>query len=525
MNEQVKERGGWVRRLIKRIAIGTAISFAATYAVFAVPFFSRSPVIKTHYVREFNETLIMLPEDDHAWRDIRRAWFMQSKLNDPWPDHLRGAILTPDSPDWKLVKEMIERRRDAFEVLAAAVKLPRLGMAVTNQPDPALESELPVDAELSLLPSPLVHADVPVMFVLPMHLGPMRAFARDLSMRMVIRAEEGDGPGVLEDLTTMLNLSRLCAEPPSLMSTLVQMSICVKAETSLAYIIAAYPGILNDNALADAQAQFAHAAQRLVPDFSWERNYWLDYQQRVFSDDGAGDGRLTYGGFEYLRMIAGKPRSPWVFITGPFVSPSNGTRREFTAAFESMFAAALKDWDRPVWERAASSGERRAGALEGQAYPPLIRLMAPICESYVGYVRTLQISRMRMQSVVVWLGIERYRLRFGQPPASLDLLKDFGVAAIPTDIFDGQELGYGVGNVGPVLYSVGANGNDDRGVPTERPDDAQFIRTKRELDELAAANPGRFDGDWILWPPFAAVDGDTVESIVTPRRATKPAPE
>ncbi len=524
INEPAKKRGGWVRRLVKRFAIGTSITFLVTYTVFAVPFFSRSPQIKKHYVRDYNATIAAIPEDQRAWPEIRRAKVMRSKLADPWPENLHGAILTPDSQDWTIAKDLIERRSEALGVLATAASRPRLGYALTDKADPLLEEDLPLDVELGEPHVPGANEDIPMMNVLFMHLGTMRSFGRDLCMRMVIRAEAGDGQGVLQDFTTILNLARLAGEPPSHINSLVRVAICARAESSLAYVLSAYPGLLQDGQLADAQRQFETAAGWIVLEDAWERDQWLDEQQRIFSDDGAGDGRLTFTGMRYEHVQSATNRHVITLaVTGPFVAQVYGTRREFTDAIDTMLAANRQDWERPVWERAESLAEIRGMDLRLPGSPRSVRWVGGMGEAYAKHVQTLQVTRQAMQAAVVWLGIERYRVRFGRPPASLHELKDFGVAAIPTDIFSGHELGYAVTDGNAVLYSVGTDGDDDGGVPTNRPFEAQVIRSRERLEYLSSSNPDYYNGDWIFWPEYAEIDGDRVDRVVRPRRTTQPA--
>ena len=61
------------------------------------------------------------------------------------------------------------------------------------------------------------------------------------------------------------------------------------------------------------------------------------------------------------------------------------------------------------------------------------------------------------------IACERYRLKHGRWPTSLDDLAAFGIPKVPVDPFDGQPLRYRVEDDGVTIYSVGENGIDDGG--------------------------------------------------------------
>ncbi len=74
-------------------------------------------------------------------------------------------------------------------------------------------------------------------------------------------------------------------------------------------------------------------------------------------------------------------------------------------------------------------------------------------------------------------GCELYRLREGAYPASLDALSEAGIMDVPVDPFTGEPLQYLVDGARCVIYSVGANGEDDGGLSdrwSERMSDADL---------------------------------------------------
>ncbi len=84
------------------------------------------------------------------------------------------------------------------------------------------------------------------------------------------------------------------------------------------------------------------------------------------------------------------------------------------------------------------------------------------------------------------LAIEQYRREHGRLPESLDSLTPYGVS-MPTDAFVSQPLRYRVVSDSQyILYSVGADGDDNSGTPAEVP-----------IDAILGKAPGT---DFILYP-------------------------
>ncbi len=80
-------------------------------------------------------------------------------------------------------------------------------------------------------------------------------------------------------------------------------------------------------------------------------------------------------------------------------------------------------------------------------------------------------SRVRRGMTAVAAGCELYRLREGEYPADLDALAEAGIMDVPADCFTGGELAYFPANDHCIIYSLGANGQDDGGLNPKTPDE------------------------------------------------------
>ena len=95
----------------------------------------------------------------------------------------------------------------------------------------------------------------------------------------------------------------------------------------------------------------------------------------------------------------------------------------------------------------------------------------------------------------------QHRRAHGSWPASMD---DIAAAFMmqPLDQYTGKPLGYAIVDGKPVVYSVGHDGDDDRGIAAANQEIASW--SPRDQRRVPAAVSD--DGDWILWPHINPLD-------------------
>ena len=97
------------------------------------------------------------------------------------------------------------------------------------------------------------------------------------------------------------------------------------------------------------------------------------------------------------------------------------------------------------------------------------------------------------QMTLAAIALQRYQLRHGKLPSSLEALVPEFLTAVPYDYLSARPLCYRLKNDGGyVLYSVGVDGKDDGGDPTPRPGCA----------------PGLWEGKDAVWPSPVAEPGE-----------------
>jgi hypothetical protein len=238
--------------------------------------------------------------------------------------------------------------------------------------------------------------------------------------------------------------------------------------------------------------QLRHLAHRLtafdakaaiIAGLRGERAFFSDVVQRVYTDDGNGNGRLTADGLAALNSLqsqVGAEPTPETRLFGPIAATILADRksmlREFNQRFDMLTAGDLQHYD----EVETFDG------LDRYRYWP-IRLMLPAWSSSIGRARRTAQWR---DAILTAIALELYHRHHAVYPDSLTELVPDLLPTIPVDMFSNQPVRYVLRDGRPLLYSVGTNGIDDGGtLGTSKPDPNHGAATSRYAD-----------GDWILYP-------------------------
>lgn len=81
-------------------------------------------------------------------------------------------------------------------------------------------------------------------------------------------------------------------------------------------------------------------------------------------------------------------------------------------------------------------------------------------------IATKSVGAVNVEATCTLLGMRAHQLKHGRLPAKLDELVPEFLPRVPVDDFDGQPLRYSPSD--KLLYSVSRDGDDDKGVETDR---------------------------------------------------------
>lgn len=494
--------GRFARWLVRSVTISFVV-FLIGYLWFAIPFWFGKPIISRRFVADYNRSVQALPPDQTAWQILADA-ALEPRIQvagDPWQEGIRAT--TPDDPLWNSFVVAVEQNRPRLELAKRASLKPRLGYQLSDSADPAFNKDLPIADRRGSVRSIDPAANPLVIDCQLPTLGAMRGLARELAAEIRVAAEKADAPRLVDDVQTIFRLAELTIDPPQLICQLVGIALTSLATREIEWTIAAYPGLLDDADLAClSQDLLRMRALWSRLDLRWERDNLFDIVQRWFTDDGAGDGKLSLAGLAEWKQNNRQSTSWRDYFGGPITSQRFGTRKQILTLVDQVIDGAEVDGTEPVWQRISW---RCKDAIDGPnadvgfGGAVIVGIVMPAIRKAVGSIQSIQSSIDATRFVIE---IERFRLRFDRYPRSVQELRQAGFAGPPSDIFDGKPLRYLFrGNETPLVYSVGPDRVDDGGMSPSYENSANELLTELEFKELSADEKQRRFGDLVYWPP------------------------
>ncbi|MBN4060364.1 hypothetical protein JYT11_00805 [Planctomycetaceae bacterium AH-315-I19] len=312
--------------------------------------------------------------------------------------------------------------------------------------------ELPTDE--SLLDSTLINGD-------PLeHISAHLSLGRILTVRAVLDARAGETDAALERLEQALATARLTSNEPFLLSRLVTVAIEI-------YVIDQAVGLVADHLFSSEQldelTRIVNAQRPTNFEYALrtEQMIALDLIQRVYSDNGSGDGVLLLGEVASYASdgLTYNTSNLFNIIAGKFY-PS---RRTTTDAVNGMYdAGAAIARDPSVDFNALREAEATVATISDRVLilGTVVSTIARIAESSIA----VHTWRGAFEIVVA---LEHYFVMTGTYPESLDALVPEYLPSLPLDHLaaDGRFI-YALsedGNRAYTLYSVGKDGIDNGG--------------------------------------------------------------
>lgn len=474
------------------------------YAVLAAWFFIGRAHPTVDYVAKLNAATVRTPEDQRAWPLYRQAILAMrdpaskkdefpkvlgySRYGRHWPEI--KAFLVARQADVERVRVASERPAFGFVLgPGGSIEDPALGW--TFNPPPAVETD-PLDRAL-------VHTLLP-------YLSPIRSLADVLADDAKLAAEQHDGGRAARDVNALLSMAEQLHERQTfVLGDLVALGVRAVGVSATADALHDSPALWDD-------AQWVRLAHRLsgvrqasdLMTFDTERYFVPDLLQRTFTDDGRGDGRLTFAGAMALGRMSGRHEvvtndANIAVVAGPGLMAVSASRQELLRAYDAYLDEAEASLHVPLREAPPAVAARErwfASPLARVRYGPLIACAPSISTLRVDAERYLG----RQEGLVAAISLELYRRHHGgQYPATLDVLVPQWLPTVPADRITGEPVRYRVVNGEPRVYSVGADRKDDGGEAEEK------ARDVARWDVPAGAAP---KGDWVLYPERREVPRD-----------------
>jgi len=500
------------RIALRAAALCVAISFLA-YGILAARFYLAAPNIAHNYWHDINNARLTAAPDA-AWPTYREAII---RLGDPKDKDANPRLESewveqgPSGKHWADVVAIVERYQESIKLAREASKKPHLGYLLGNPQD--REAYLAAHAEwLSSGAKQSADENINLISALLMGIQELHGLESLLRADARVAAASGDGSRVMEDLTAALALSDQVYQPHSfLVEQLVSLAFFGLTLDNIGTILADTPDVLSDAQLRDlAHAIAAYRGGEIKIDMTAEQLSFDDVLQRVYTDNGHGDGHVTPDILAWMEHGEPIPKTA-MQVSGPGLSAIIASRAEMREFYRATFAewAALHAGPPWLWDVEAIKVVNESAFSSPGDKMRKIRFCLPVlflpAVSAIYNAPERQIQQRDATEAVITL--ELWRRRLGAWPERLDQLVPDLLPAVPVDRIDGQPLRYTVLDGRPILYSLGADRDDDGGQPAAAPLQALPVEygqlSSKDVQRYRSANS---DGDWILWPPLPPPD-------------------
>jgi hypothetical protein len=287
------------------------------------------------------------------------------------------------------------------------------------------------------------HEPNPLSTLLP-HLAPARAAAKLLRLDSMLKVMEGDLDGAVEDAVLQFKLAGTLHTEPSMISRLVQIAIEALGLRTIEQILRAAE-LTESQLLRLEEAVAGRLADQSIKWVLWaERAFTIETLEQIALGKLSVNTAISYaeGGAAGFRWIP-----TWIV-----------RQNQLQAA--KMYGSLIEASDDPD-ALIATARQLEVDATNLSVKYTLVKIMVP------GLTRAMELHirvAAELECARAALAAERFRLREGRFPGSLEELVPEYLESVPIDPFDGGPLRLAIVEQGIVIYSIAENKMDDGGV-------------------------------------------------------------
>lgn len=522
---------GLIRTLVTRflqLAGATVLAAVLFYAVLVISFALLKPTITFDPIAELDAAALAVPEEQRAWPIVASAapLFRQvyaTSTNAETPFHeLLGT--PPSEPDWPVLVAALAANRETIDLLQTLVWYEHLGLVLSTDLN-WIDAGDPAAGSKSQQGSPALPPGQPIVFrsneLIDYHLLELQFYIGRVTRLLISDVEaaiqERDPQRAERSLLAAARLERLAP------SWRREFALANTSYVTGACVWSAWParGLFSDEALRRMSAELVQSRKKQV-DLSSDFLRIRHLVQYSFSDNGSGDGLLTFDGWISIRKQlmwptgsrhAGPLETLYELAMSPVTSAFGLTRREYQSVSEGAITELSERLRKPLWEYHPDGPP--PNTIQRMAQDPAWRRRAPLvadsAEEHFRLVRLTHIIRMHQDVVLAAIALELFKRSTGAwPPSLAALVPDF-LDTVPIDCFTGDPLGYTIKDGEPLLYCVGIDLDDDggRAPSVDETRRTPIVRSERVSNWLPRAELERRladprlhtpDGDWVLLP-------------------------
>ena len=334
--------------MLRKLCIFGCVLFGVlllTYVVWVFIAWNRKATISVDYIALLNETSATVPENDRAWPLYRDAGIALRKNPEPssFSEDMYDDMDAPTWPDqagWEYYKTWIDSHVQTLDTIHRAAAMDGMGYVLVGM---IAEEDKELWPDQYASQKDLDQSDEFFFSVLTPQFGPMRAMARFLSIDAKNAAFNGDVERCLSDIEMMLAIGTHVREHPLLISDLISFSIYKIAFLTLHEIMEHDSSLFSLEQLDKLTRVLQGVEKNLKIRFDGERMFFLDFLQRVYTDDGNGDGSMIP--IEWAKMISQleitssfESSSLVSLLVAPIADMYLASRKEMLVEFDRRFA-------------------------------------------------------------------------------------------------------------------------------------------------------------------------------------------
>lgn len=320
----------------------------------------------------------------------------------------------------------------------------------------------------------------------------LRPLTHLLSVDALAQANAGDPDAALRSLRSIAAIADHLIQPDLIMTRIARDRALLLIVDVVNFQLHHDPGVFDDEHLTQTLAILDDHPP--YASYEYENRFFDDWLQRIYTDNGSGDGHITHQGIEFIYewvfFNSNDPVPERIRFTGPIWQLSLASRAEVRRARTDLVNSIIKAIDRPLWEWKPQPTVTR---IPFETDPGL-HLAHDYLPAFDAIYKSREYTEQRYGALRASIALERYRRSHGSYPDTIDELTPMLLNTLPSDRFAGEPLHCKRTADSYTLYSNGPDRDDDNASPTTKP------ITYRQLSHETATETD-LDGDWILFPP------------------------